>query len=126
MVELRDSCDPLSEVEALVLQAGDYVRASDDLRPRVLEIARAQRSECRTQRWLWQAAFSMVLVAILIAPRGQHQDANAARQPGSTLEGCAIDEPEEAAAGSGDATWELVESFTRLRQRHAAMLRLAL
>ena len=38
------------EVEAMLLAAGGYVRASDDLRPRVLEGARLQRRELRARR----------------------------------------------------------------------------
>jgi membrane glycosyltransferase len=67
VAESRDYSEPLNEIEALVRQAGNYVRASDDLRPRVLESARAVRNEYRVQRWLWQAAFSVALLGMLMA-----------------------------------------------------------
>ena len=127
MAESRDYSEPLNEIEALVRQAGNYVRASDDLRPRVLESARAVRNEYRVQRWLWQAAFSVALLGMLMATIGQGPEATAARRTDAITEAARICTREEAAAAAGkDATWELVDSFTRLRQRHAALLRLAL
>jgi hypothetical protein len=127
VAESRDYSEPLYEIEALVRQAGNYVRASDDLRPRVLETARAERRERRAQSWLWQAAFSVVLLGMLAAAMGQRREVTAARQPGAALEASQVCAREEAAAATGrDVTWELVDAFTKLRQRHAALLRLAL
>ena len=127
MAESRDYSEPLYEIEALVRQAGNYVRASDDLRPRVLETARTERREYRAQRWLWQAALSVVLLGILAAAMGRRPDATPAKRIDAITETAHVCTGEEGAAASGkDATWELVDAFTKLRQRHAALLRLAL
>ena len=59
--------DTAGEVEAMLLAAGDYVRASDDLRPRVLEAARLQRRELRARRMIRRAAVAVVLLAAFTA-----------------------------------------------------------
>src|SRR5688572_12325229 len=62
-----DSLGEFGEVEALVGRAKDYVRPSDDLRPRVLEAARRERSDRRIQSYLRAAAVVVLVLGVLAA-----------------------------------------------------------
>ncbi len=107
------------DVESLVRAAGNYVRPSDDLRPRVLETARSESRERRNQRRMWQLALVVALLGVFTtAERARWKAAAAA--PGILVEAAALVGGDETA----DSGWGLVDSFTQLRRRHAAMLRL--
>ena len=49
------------DVEALVRAAGQYVRPSEELRPRLLETARAESRERQAQWRFWQLALAVAL-----------------------------------------------------------------
>lgn len=119
MAKWRKPDAGFDDVEALVRAAGNYVRPSDDLRPRVLEAARAESRERRTQRRMWQLALVVTLLGLFTtAERARWKAAAAA--PGILVEAATlVGSPE-----SGESGWGLVDSFTELRRRHAAMLRL--
>jgi hypothetical protein len=112
---------PLDEVEALVRVAGDYVHASEDLRPRVLEAARARRGQLR----IWQVAVFIVLAGVFVTSVCYRPQA-AARKTATTVDAGQIFSQPEARARYGDSAWEMVESFTQLRRHHAELLRLTL
>ncbi|MBW8883838.1 MAG: hypothetical protein JF612_03475, partial [Planctomycetia bacterium] len=108
-----DSCDlsqPLDEVEALIRSAGEYVHASDDLRPRVLENARLQCRERRLRRRFWQSA-AVVLFCGLFTSSLIHR-AESAMEAQSHTAACArpMLAPVEVAARSSDPSWQMVES----------------
>jgi hypothetical protein len=118
--------EPLNDIEALVRSAGNYVQASRDLRPRVLETARAERDEQRMSRRIWQAAVLVVLIAMFwMSPRQRPEaldfgQSRTAAQPGH------YSLSPEASEGYGDFNWDMVESFTEMRRRQSELLRLAL
>ena len=124
MIDSPNFSSPLDEVEALIRSAGGYVRASDDLRPRVLENARLQCGERRMRRRFWQAA-AVVLLCGMITSSVLHQPENAiaidAQSAGWTNP---MLTSLEAAARSSDPSWQTVESFTQLRLRQAQLLHL--
>jgi len=111
-------------IEALIRSAKNYVRASDDLRPRVLETARVRRRE-------FQFKWRLGLAAVMLSSCGWLM-ASVLRQPaiesgptfptvtsaGQLVVGA------EVAAPSTDASWQIVESFTQLRVKQARLLRL--
>jgi hypothetical protein len=116
---------PQNDVEALVRLAGDYVRASDDLRPRFLEAARAARRDRHGRRRILRAATLLILAALALPSffDGSIPTGGAAQVAAWARD---ISDSSPASASSGDASWEMVESFTELRRQQARMLRLAL
>ena len=123
MTEPLNFCQPQDEIEALIRSAKDYVRPSDDLRPRVLETARLERREQHAQRRFWQMAALVFLCGMLTSSIRQRPEA--ATPPHQTaLDASPIFSSANAAVRSYDPSWEMVESFTQLRRRQAQLLRL--
>lgn len=129
MTELCDWNDPRDEVAALVRAASQYVRASDDLRPRVLEAARLQCRERRAQRWSRHAAVMVLLLAFFTAAGRQGLETERSRPLGIVV-AAGFDEffspTAVAATRSGDGDWRMLEAFTELRRQQAQVLRFAL
>jgi hypothetical protein len=127
VVELYRGCEPLDDIEAMIRAAGDYVQASEDLRPRVLESARRQRCERRTQRWMGRLAMVVVLATVLTA--SERHRGGEARQ---TLASVAVYRASFPAppAGSGDVSsdvgWGMVDAFTEMRRQQSQALRLSM
>ena len=116
---------PVEDVEGLIALAGNYVQVSDDLRPRVLEAARAVRLERRARWRIGQWAASIALAAVVLTTL---YDGWPSSQAASQLAAWAarIGEPSQVSQSSSDSNWEMVESFTELRRHQARVLRLAL
>ena len=125
---MPDWPDNSSDVEALVRAAGGYVRASDDLRPRVLEAARLQRHERRAQSWLRRAAVIVLLAATVGATLRQGETQRI--RPIGIVMAAGFDEffvpTAVASAHSADGDWRMIDAFTELRRQQAQVLRLAL
>jgi len=119
MAEPLDRCEQWDDVEALVRAAGNYVRPSDDLRPRVLETARAESHERWAQRQIWQVALVVALLGVYSSSVRSRLEV-AAPPTGFAFETGEFAQRAEAANDG----WKMVESFTALRRQHAAMLRL--
>lgn len=128
MAKWLDQQDNSNDVEALILAAGGYIRASDDLRPRVLEAARLQGHERRAQRWLRRAA-AMVLLVATVGAALREGDSPRVRPIGIFL-AAGFDEffvpTAVASAHSVDGDWRMIDAFTELRRQQAEVLRLAL
>jgi hypothetical protein len=121
--EPRIFCEPEDEIEALIRSAKDYVRPSEDLRPRVVETARFERAERGMRLRFWQVAAVVFLCGVLTSSAGDHPESVITRQP-AALKASEILIQVEAAARAADPSWEMVESFNELRLRQAEMLRL--
>jgi hypothetical protein len=102
---------PLDDLEALVRTAQDYVHASDDLRPRVLEAARSQREQQLTLGYLQHAAVVLVVLGALASALygGATGTADSAKLA-------------DTSPNIPDGNWGLVDSFTELRRRQAVLL----
>jgi len=124
MIDLHNHYDPLREIESLVRSAGDYVHATDDLRPRVLETARVQHGERRARRFIRQIALALVLWT-LCANSGLHNSDIALAQQVSGTERM-LQRAEAKAADSGDYGSGFVDAFLELRKEQAQILRMAL
>jgi hypothetical protein len=118
--------EPVGGVEAMVLAAGQYVGASDDLRPRVMEAARLQSGEQSVRRCLRHVALVVVLLALLVPEIRQGLGEQSSRWS-------AIEEfntevlhsvSPAATTRSGDGDWRMFEAFTELRRQQAQLLRL--
>jgi hypothetical protein len=128
MTEPCDWNDAANEVESLVRAAGDYVRASDDLRPRVLEAARLQHRERRVQVWIRHVAAIVIVLGFTTAV-GRHE-LGEGTVPLRIVAAAGFDEffsPTAAASKrSGDGDWRMFEAFSELRRQQAQVLRLSL
>ncbi len=124
MIETRNYGSPLDEVESLIRSAGEYVRASDDLRPRVLENARSQCSERRLRRRFWQSAAVALFCVVLTGSLVHRFEPAIGAKDHTSAWTSPVFAPVEAAARSNDPSWQMVESFTQLRLRQAQLLRL--
>ncbi len=123
MIESRDFASPIDELESVIRSAGEYVRASDDLRPRVLETARLQRSEQQLRRRFWQSAVAAVFCVILVSSLAHRLELAIAAKDRTSAWTIPALAPAEATARSADPSWQMVESFTELRLRQAQLLR---
>ena len=114
-----------SEIEAAVGAAGSYVRASDDLRPRVLENARIERRECRAQRINRFAAIGILVFAMFTtavrAPSVSTVNPHSLLWIVRSSNNLFIPAQATALQGS-ELAWQLVDSFTELRRRQADAL----
>jgi hypothetical protein len=118
--------DSFRDVEALVRAAGQYVGASEDLRPRVLEAARLQNGEQRAQHCLRQVGMFVVLVALFTAEfRQELVDQRSSLSGHLSAVGYEEAGPAVSAAPrSGDGDWRVIDAFTKLRRQQAQLLRL--
>jgi len=119
MAEPLDRSEQWDDVETLVRAAGNYVRPSDDLRPRVLESARAESHERWAQRQIWQVALVVALLGVYSSSVRSRMEV-AAPPTEIAIEMGAM----ARRAESSEVGWKMVESFTDLRRQQAAMLRL--
>lgn len=125
---MTESCpwdESVDGVEAMVLAAGQYVGASDDLRPRVLEAVRLQSGERSARRRLRHVAFVVVLLA-LFAPEFEQRWSEGQSRWGS-IEEFSEDVSDSlspaASTRNSDGEWRIIEAFTRLRREQAQYLR---
>lgn len=119
MNDSRDWKEPYSELELLVRAAGNYVQASSDLRPRVLESARAQRSDRRVQKYLRRITLCAALVVAAVTGLSKtYRDAHGNTEAESSGKWGF----EQVEAAAGDGSWGTVEAFTQFRRRQAEVL----
>ena len=124
MIDVQNFSQPLDEMEALIRSAGDFVRASDDLRPRVLENARLQYGERRMRRRFWQSAAVVLFCGIMTSSLLRQSETSLGTGSQASAWTNPMLAPVEAAVRSSDPSWQMVESFTQLRLRQAQLLRL--
>jgi hypothetical protein len=129
VIDIRHEHDHASDVEAMIRAAGSYVRASDDLRPRVLEAARLQHRERRARRWIRQAAIIVLLLAFASIVGRRELEVEKAG-PFGIVATAGFDEFFAPTASvtkrSGDGDWRMLDAFTALRRQQARVLRFAL
>ncbi len=125
MTDRPENLEWLGDVESLVRSAGNYVRPSEDLRPRVLETARVARKERQAQRWTLHMAACALLCGVLAAAL-QTPSAVATRETAAAAIGYRLLWNSQPTIGTSDASWNMVDSFTELRRRQAELLRPAM
>ncbi len=72
---MNDRPESLEQIESMIAAAKDYVTPSENLRPRVLEAARAQQGYRLSLNRLLQIAAAVFLTVILSIPIQQRLDA---------------------------------------------------
>jgi hypothetical protein len=120
----NEQLGPSADLEALIRGANNYVRPSEDLRPRVLEAARQAAGERRARMLVGRLAALVIVTATLITSLNPHIQPGflVASQAAISLEAPVFPPNGEA---EGDASsWRMVEAFTQLRRQHAQLLRL--
>jgi hypothetical protein len=120
MMELNDQFDSFDELEALVRAAGNVVRASEDLRPRVLETARQQLHERRGRRWVRRLAMTIVMMTTLTASSGSRE----AHPPlaAALVYPAGFSGQGTPTASGTDINWGMVDGFTEMRRLQAEAL----
>jgi hypothetical protein len=116
---------PIDDLEAILRSAGGYVRASRDLRPRVLEAARSQRTERRGRLAIRAAASVLIALTMLtnsLSPRaGQLTFARNGRPFPSTSHELFL-RAQSLTGFGGDLGWGIVEAFRERSSDQSAAL----
>jgi hypothetical protein len=127
---VTDSCswdESVDGVEAMVQAAGQYVAASDDLRPRVLEAVRVVCGEQSARRFLWRAVLVIALFALYL-PDFRHELEERRSPLSGGTEAAGFDVLDSlvpvATTRSGDGDWRMIDAFTKIRRQQAQLLRL--
>ena len=126
MTEQYTGDESADGVEAMVRAAGQYVGASDDLRPRVLEAVRLHCGEQWTRRCLRHAALVVVLLALVTAEFRKEADQQRSPFSGGMVDvglDALISPTPAAVSRNGDGDWRLIDAFTKLRRQQAQVLR---
>jgi hypothetical protein len=114
----------------MIRAAGRYVRATDDLRPRVLEAARVQRGERWAQNLICRLGMFTLFLAFFTA--ADQQGAAFRRPPlvAQKVVASGLDQfitPVSAVTPrSGDGDWRMIDAFTEMRRQQAQVLRFAM
>ena len=126
MTEFPDNPESISAAEALVRAAGDYVRPSENMRPRVLEGARTLRNERRALRGAWHLALVVTLLGMFTNVARTRSVIAPPPGLGSPISTAPRLDDSNAASRQGEFGWDAVESFRELRRQQAELLRLAM
>jgi hypothetical protein len=130
VTESWNEFEGLAELEAAVRAAGEYVRPSDELRPRVLETARLEGGERRARRRIGRFGLAMVAAILLLQSGGGPVERVLGRPTEARLWLSADDlyvVAESRMLRRGvDLGWGMVDAFSDLRARQAKALRPAM
>ena len=111
--------DGTDEVEAIVSGAACYVRASDDLRPRVLEASRMIQGERRAQRCIGSLARFVALLALFtVGGQRMEDDVGHRLELQSLLEAAQVN----LHGVQPNIDWVTVEAVIEQRRRQAEAL----
>jgi hypothetical protein len=124
VIDLGDQFDSMDELESIVRAAGDVVFASEDLRPRVLEMARQQMRERRARRWARRLAMGVVALTTLTASNSSPD----ARRPLAAALAYPVGFSTDGVRNASgiDPDWGMVDGFTEMRRLQAEVLRATL
>jgi hypothetical protein len=124
LIDSPNTYEPLSDIEAMVRSAGNYVQVSTDLRPRVMDAAQLTSSERRVRRYIRQAAlFAAFLTWCVTASVNRLDMRDDLRGLSLATAGTYPISSNRLSSGAGDAAWVLVDAYTDLRGRQADVLR---
>jgi hypothetical protein len=119
---MNDDDRDFGELEQMLRAAEGYVQASIDLRPCVLEAARANCQEKRVRRYLFQAAVLMMLVSGLASSTGNDDATYPCK---AWLLGELRPATYSGSTGSADGglSWRTVDALVELRLKQAEAIR---
>ena len=123
MTDMHDPFESFGEIEQMVFGARNYVQPSADLRPRVLETARAQSLSQRAQRSIRYLSVAIFVLTLFTSSNRQQRELATVQFPADR----AIHETFRGGMVlGGNVGWGTVDAFTEARRRQAEALRLAL
>jgi hypothetical protein len=117
MHSLVDWQERYDEVEAMVKAAGGYVKASDDLRPRVLETARTESTERRGKWWIRQFSIAAAVTGVALSIGLSTYEQGPKLGPDEVYE-----QAVQKSTGAGGFGWALVQVFLDLREDQSKRL----
>lgn len=112
--------DSLKHIEALVASAKNYVKPSDNLRPRVMDAARSRRRIVMNSRRILQLSFIVMLGVLMTIPVQQRLEVwrqNAFTPSTDELQQQAQAYAERSSVGQN---WGMVEAYKNLKQQQRA------
>jgi ferric-dicitrate binding protein FerR (iron transport regulator) len=121
----RRERESFAPIEALIRSAGNYVRPSDDLRPRTLEAARRMRGMRRWNKQFAAAAAAVVLLAVFNIPgRFVPTDVAAKTSEATVMREFELRQKSAKSAGLAfNPAWAWFEAFWELRNQQAERIR---
>lgn len=126
MTDLVNEYESIDDVEALVRAAGDFVLASDDLRPRVLETARKQLRERTARRWVRGLGFCVVMLTVFTASDGRRWSDAHSPLASAIVYPTPVKQNATGPDLSGDFDWGMVDGFTKMRRLQAEVFRVTM
>lgn len=112
----------LEQIESVIRAAGQYVRPSEDLRPRTLEAAREHCNDRRAERKLGGFAIAVLLLVTVSPPAIQFVDVLRSTPSAPTAAEMHHRALDYGAQPNVGMHWGLAEAFTQLRRVQAARL----
>lgn len=123
MIDPR-ACDDQSfeQIEAAIRAAGDYIRPSEDLRPRTLDAAREDGGDRRAEQKLGVLMIAALMLISVASPAVHYIDAlrrQTSTPSASELQHQGLQYASDPRIGPN---WGLAEAFTQLRRLQADRL----
>jgi hypothetical protein len=121
----RRERESFAPVEALIRAAGNYVRPSDDLRPRTLEAARRMRGIRRWNKQIAALAAAVVVLAACNVP-GRFVPTDVASKTANATVMREFQLRQQSAKSAGlnfNPAWDWFEAFWELRHQQADRIR---
>lgn len=121
----RRERESFAPIEALIRSAGNYVRPSDDLRPRTLEAARRKRGLRRWNKQIAALAAAVVMLAVFNIP-GRFVPTDVASKTSEATVMREFELRQKSAKSAGltfNPAWAWFEAFWELRNQQAERLR---
>lgn len=121
----RRERESFAPIEALVRSAGNYVRPSEDLRPRTLEAARRMRGIRRWNKQISALAAAVVMLAVCNIP-GRFVPTDVASKTSEATVMREFELRQQSAKSAGltfNPSWAWFEAFWELRNQQAKRIR---
>ena len=111
-----------AEIESMIRAARNYVRPSDDLRPKVLEAAREHCSDRRAEQKLGSFAIAVLVLVLISSPAIRYAillQPTVAKRSADEVQHLAAELASQREIGSH---WALAEAFSQVRHLQASRL----
>lgn len=121
----RRERESFAPIEAMIRSAGNYVRPSDDLRPRTLEAARHAGGKRRLNKRIVGLAAAVLLLGLCNVP-GRFVSTDVAEKTSEATVMREFELRQQSARSAGlsfSPTWAWFEAFWELRNQQAKRIR---
>ena len=110
----------IQQIESAIRAAGDYVRPSEDLRPRTLEAAHDHCGDRRAEQKLGGFVIAVLLLVMIASPAIHYVSAMRTRSTAPSVTEMQDRGLQYAADPHIGSNWGLSEAFTQLRRLQAS------